>query len=112
MHSQNELMEWSIRMRRPDRVAGPCCNMAECTGRVYRPPMPTANRFAGVTWHATTLDHAPGTPADLPAYLDHVLAHTRSEGGRSGDGINLAFFRDRRRPDSSFRLAGRSAAGG
>jgi hypothetical protein len=155
-------------MRRPDRVAGPCCNMAECSGRVYRPPMPTANRFAGVAWHATSLDHAPGTPADLPAYLDHVLAHTRSEGGRfnppgefgaiylaldpdtarregdaaelcagdhapcqqagrtirddgyeairypsaAGDGINLAVFWDRRRPDSSLRLAGRSAAGG
>jgi RES domain-containing protein len=160
--------------------------------------MPTASHFAGVTWHATSLDHAPETPADLPAYLDHALAHTRSEGGRfnppgefgaiylaldpdtarregdapevileldcrlsrvfdltrpeaqrhcgltpdqlcagdhapcqqagrtlrdegceairypsvAGDGTNLAVFWDRRRPDSSLRLAGRSGAGG
>lgn len=56
--------------------------MAECTGLVYRPGMPTPGRFAGVTWHATTVANAPATPADLPAYLDHALAHTRSEGGR------------------------------
>jgi RES domain-containing protein len=45
-------------------------------------PDPTPSRFAGVTFHAGAADQAPASPADLPAYLDHVLAHTRTEGGR------------------------------
>jgi RES domain-containing protein len=150
-------------------------------------------RFAGTAYHATIEANAPETPADLPAYLDHALAHTLETGGRFnpagafgalylsldaktpkaesdapdvileldarlssvldlgrpealakyglttdaicggdhgpcqragrairedgyeavrypsavGDGINLAVFWDRRRPDSSLRLAGR-----
>ena len=72
----------SITMRRPP--GGPCCNMAECTCLVYRPgmPDPVSTSFAGVTWHATTKAHAPVSPADLPAYLDHALAHALADGGR------------------------------
>ena len=57
-------------------------------GRVYRPrvsssmPRPHVIAFVGVAYHATTAENAPRTPADLGAYLDHALAHTRSEGGR------------------------------
>jgi RES domain-containing protein len=43
---------------------------------------PISTRFAGATWHATTKAHAPVSPAELPAYLDHALAHSLAEGGR------------------------------
>ena len=176
-------------------AARPCRNMATRTRAVYRPAMTdfAPISFAGTTYHATIEANAPATPADLPAYLDHALAHTLATGGRFnppgtfgalylsldaatpkaesdapevileldarlsavldlqrpealrkyglttdavcggdhgpcqragsairddgyeavrypsavGDGINLAVFWDRRRPDSSLRLAGR-----
>jgi RES domain-containing protein len=33
-------------------------------------------------YHGTSAATAPRTPADLPAYLDHAMAHTREDGGR------------------------------
>ena len=53
--------------------------MAECTGGIYRDGM---NGFHGSAWHATAAEHAPRSPADLPAYLDHAMAHSAAEGGR------------------------------
>ncbi len=53
--------------------------MAVCTGRIYRDGM---IGFHGSAWHATAAEHAPVSPADLPAYLDHAMTHTRAEGGR------------------------------
>jgi RES domain-containing protein len=38
--------------------------------------------FIGTAFHATIEANAPRTPADLPAYLDHALAHTLETGGR------------------------------
>ena len=71
-------------MRNVATAARPCLNMATRAGAVYRPAMMdiAPASFAGTTYHATIEANVPGTPADLPAYLDHALAHTLETGGR------------------------------
>lgn len=99
-------------------AARPCRNMARWNGVVYRPGMtdPAPVPFTGTAYHATIEANAPETPAGGGDHgpcqrAGRAIRQDGYEAARYpsavGDGINLVVFWDRRRPDSSLRLAGR-----